>query len=170
MKLFKISTGLVIEAESGVLHLATASTVPPPPACPPVDFDLWCVDLVLAAPTSHQQRADAARAGSVAGPTGMTFMTSLSRSSITCACDTCLHLHLVPDAAFTTAAPTPAPAGAFAGGMLIPGCVNSADSWLAAQLPTITAAEFAGYPLLAPIGSQEVWCAGVTYKKSQEQV
>ena len=45
MKLFKISTGLVIEADSGVLHLATASTVPPPPACPPVDFDLWCVHL-----------------------------------------------------------------------------------------------------------------------------
>ena len=33
-------------------------------------------------------------------------------------------------------------------------------------LPSISAEELASYRLLAPIGSQEVWCAGVTYMNS----
>ena len=93
MKLYKTTAGFVLEDEAGLLHLANASTVPPPPACPPVDWDLWT------------NRDD-------------------------------LHAFLIS---------------------------------VAAKLPTITAAEFASYTLLAPIGSQEVWCAGVTYKRSQQE-
>ena len=39
MKLYKTTAGFVLEDEAGLLHLANASTVPPPPACPPVDWD-----------------------------------------------------------------------------------------------------------------------------------
>ena len=93
MKLYKAVQGIVIEDEAGTLHIASPSTSPPPPACPPVDWDLWT------------NRDDL-----------YSFLASV-----------------VP------------------------------------MLPTITAADLAGYTILAPIGSQEVWCAGVTYKNSQTE-
>ena len=91
MKLFKTTHGIVIEDDTGAFHLASPSTAPPPPVCPPVDWDTWT------------NRDD-------------------------------LHAFLLTTAKL---------------------------------LPTISATEFASYTLLAPIGSQEVWCAGVTYKNSQ---
>lgn len=91
MKLYKTTQGIVIEDDTGALHLASPSTAPPPPACPPVDWDTWT------------NRDDL-----------HSFLTSTAK-----------------------------------------------------LLPTITATEFSGMSLLAPIGSQEVWCAGVTYKNSQ---
>ena len=41
MKIFKCVEGIVIEDESETLYLASASTAPPPPTLPPVDWDVW---------------------------------------------------------------------------------------------------------------------------------